>query len=390
MREKPPIKRHKSDTRSKSMRLKKVVLIIGQLGRGGTEKQIVLLAQGLHDRGIDTAVWTLFDGGPYETVLRRSGIRVVRVQLLRSRTIASVFANIAGLGSMLIRMRRENPDVVHAFLFHANAVAALITRLGNVPVFVAGRRNLTGILDRRAAVRLTARLISRLAANSTDLVIANAAAVADDAKQHDRLPDDKVQIVYNGLSEQAFAVARAAVIDTANPVVLYIANLWRYKGHRYLLNAASLLQQEACPCTLLLVGDGKERQVLEQQAAALGVDARFLGERDDIPHLLARADVVAHPSLQEGMSNALMEAMAAGRAIVATSVGGTPELLDGRGLLVPPADAAALADGIRQLLSDRCLAARFAADARIWALDHLSASAMIEKHIQIYSRLLEC
>ena len=89
------------------------------------------------------------------------------------------------------------------------------------------------------------------------------------------------------------------------------------------------------------------------------------------------------------MSNAVMEAMAAGRAIVATSVGGTPELLRGRGLLVPPADPAALADAIERVLADRVLAGRLGEAARSWSRAHLSAGAMVDQHIQVYSALME-
>jgi glycosyltransferase involved in cell wall biosynthesis len=149
------------------------------------------------------------------------------------------------------------------------------------------------------------------------------------------------------------------------------------------------LQRDGRPCTLLLAGDGQEREPLERQAARLRIDVRFLGECHDVRLLLARADVVAHPSLEEGMSNAVMEAMAAGRPIVATGVGGTPELLAGRGLLVPAADPAALAEGIGRLLSDFRLAARLGEAARNWSQEHLSAAVMVDRHVQIYSGLLE-
>ena len=171
--------------------------------------------------------------------------------------------------------------------------------------------------------------------------------------------------------------------------MLCVANLRQYKGHRYLLEAVDRLQPDGHPCTLLLAGEGQERQSLERQAARLRIDVRFLGECQDVRPLLARADVVAHPSLEEGMSNAVMEAMAAGRAIVATSVGGTPELLAGRGLLVPAADPAALAEAIGRVLADHGLAARLGEAALNWSREHLSVAAMVDRHVQIYSELLE-
>jgi glycosyltransferase involved in cell wall biosynthesis len=121
----------------------------------------------------------------------------------------------------------------------------------------------------------------------------------------------------------------------------------------------------------------------------LGVDARFLGHRSDIGALLARADICVLPSLTEGMSNAVMEAMAAGKPIVATDVGGTGELLRGRGVLVPPADAGALADGVARLLAEPELAARLGGEARRWSRQHLGVDGMVEQHVSLYGRLLE-
>ena len=140
----------------------------------------------------------------------------------------------------------------------------------------------------------------------------------------------------------------------------------------------------------MLAGDGEARAELEHQAARLKLDARFLGQTTDVGRLLARADVVVLPSLQEGMSNAVMEAMAAGRPVVATSVGGTPELLEGRGILVRPSDSDALANAIERMLADRSYALRLAARAKSWSRDNLHANRMVDEHVRIYSDLLRC
>jgi glycosyltransferase involved in cell wall biosynthesis len=361
--------------------------MIGQLGVGGTEKQVVLLASGLRERGIDVSVWVLF--GDTETshrdALRRAGIQVVDMGLYRYRNLYHALQNLARLGGMIMRLRRERPDIVHAFLFHSYVTGLPIARIARIRVFVAGRRSLGFFKEGRPVALAAERLTTRF----TDLLIANAEAVALDTKRRERVGDNKIEVVYNGLPEQAFAPVPPAVVETAHPVVLCVANLKRYKGHRYLLEAVSRLQANGRPCTLLLAGEGPERQPLERQAARLRIDVQFLGRCQDVRPLLARADVVAHPSLQEGMSNAVMEAMAAGRPIVATSVGGTPELLTGRGLLVAAGDPAALAEAIGRVLADHGLADTLGEAARDWSHEHLSAAVMVDRHIQIYSGLLE-
>lgn len=393
-----------------STRPRCVSLLIGQLGLGGTEKQVVLLATGLARRGIRTRVLVMFDGGPYEDALRAAGVPVVRLRCPRIRAPrlslegltglrrAAVTARMAGRAAYRVplaaaavlrlaaELRRERTDVLHAFLPHSFLAAAAARWIGRVPVLVAGRRSLAkGAYDRRSVLALV-----RAANRVTDLVIANADAVAADARSVERLAPSKIVTVYNGIADQAFDPVPAASLAADTPVVLCIANLIWYKGHRYLLQAAATLRERGTACTLVLAGDGPERESLELMAAELSLDARFLGHRTDIGALLARADVCVLPSVTEGLSNAVMEAMAAGKAVVATDVGGNGELLrEGRGVLVPPRDADALARAITRILGDPVFAVALGAKARRWSRTHLRADAMVERHLQLYARLLE-
>ncbi|WP_338676837.1 glycosyltransferase [Streptomyces sp. SCSIO 30461] len=364
----------------------RVCLLIGQLGLGGAEKQLVLLARGLSRRGIRTHLLVLFDGGPREAELRDSGVTLVKLGFWRRQTRGStLLGNIRAFVRLLVFLRKEKPQVLQAFLLHAYVLAAPAARLARVPVMVAGRRSL-GFFKRGHRVALT---LERIATRWTDLVVANAQAVADDVRQDEGLPADKLTVIPNGMPAGEFELAAPVDVDTSLPVVLCVANLATHKGHRHLLAACAELRRQGRPCTLVLIGDGPERAVLEQQAARLEVDARFLGFRTDGAGFLARADVVVQPSLYEGLSNAVMEAMAAGRPMVATAVGGTPELLDdGRGVLVPPADPIALADGIRSVLEDRDRAAAMGRQAREWALANLSEDVMVDRYLSLYQRLL--
>ena len=359
--------------------------MIGQLGLGGTEKQVVLLARGLSDRGIDTRVLTMFEGGPREQALRDVGVPLCHLGFSRLHPGAGVAGNLAAFARLVRLLRREQPDVLHSFLLHSYLTAAPAARLARVPVLVAGRRSLGDFKqDRRMVLRL-----ERLATRGTDLLIANARAVAEDTRERERVPAEKISVVYNGLPDDAFTARPPARIDTGHPVLLCVANLKAYKGHQYLLQAAARLRAGGRPCTLVLAGDGGERPALERQARELNLDVRFLGACTDVGPLFTRADVVVLPSLHEGMSNAVMEAMAAGRPVVATAVGGTPELLRGRGILVPPGDPAALASAIGALLADPGRRASLGAVARCWSRAHLGVDSMVDEHVRIYSDLLE-
>jgi glycosyltransferase involved in cell wall biosynthesis len=430
--------------RAPTERLGAVTLMIGQLGLGGTEKQVALLAAGLHARGVRTTVLVMFQGGPHEETLRSSGVPVVHLGF-RSHEAGwgrMLATNVAAFLRLVRHLRRSRPDVLHAFLYHSYVTAAPAARLAGVPVLVAGRRSL-GDFKQGRRLHLA---IERMATRWTDLLIANAMAVAEDTRRQESVPAEKITVVYNGLPDSAFEApplparsttarrtpvsapapvpalsspsaaaaagteagaatgavtgaggmapapyaAEPAELDSALPVVLCVANLMAYKGHRHLIDAAARLAKRGRPCTLALAGEGPERAELERQAECLGIDVRFLGARTDVDRLLARAEMVVLASLQEGMSNAVMEAMAAGRPVVATEVGGTGELLrGGRGVLVPPADPGALADGIDKLLADPSRAARLAARARAWCRAHAHVDAMVDEHIRIYRELLE-
>ncbi|HEY2673575.1 MAG TPA: glycosyltransferase [Rugosimonospora sp.] len=364
----------------------RVCLIIGQLGLGGAENQLVLLATGLHQRGVDVIVLVLTGEGPREATLRAAGVPVVHLGMRRPRGWRALTELLGAQGRLTRYLRQSRPDVVHAFLFHSYVMGAPAARLARVPVFIAGRRS----LDDFKRGRRVLLAIERVATRMTDLLVANADAVADCVRRGERVPDGKLTVIYNGLPPSAFASAEPAELDATHPVVLCVANLSDFKGHAHLLDAAALLRDRGLPCTLVLAGEGPQRAALREQADRLGIDVRLLGARTDIGRLLARADVVVLPSLTEGMSNAVMEAMASVRPVVATAVGGTPELLaDGRGLLVPPGDPVALADALAVPLVDPQRARRMAGAARDWSLAHLQADVMVRHHLALYQALRE-
>ncbi len=366
--------------------LSRVCLLIGQLGLGGTEKQVVLLAKGLQSRGIETSVCLLFEGGPREQALRAAGVPVVYLGFPSSITLLRKLpSNIAAFARLVRHLRQLRPDVLHAFLYHSYVTAAPAARLARVKVLVAGRRSLGDFKQGRRVLLA----VERAATTITDHLVANAESVAEDTIRNEGVRLDKITTVYNGLPDSAFEAAAPAELPAESPVILCVANLKSYKGHRFLLDAVARLHDRNLPCTLVLVGEGPERRALEEQAAQLKIDVRLLGTRTDVEALLARADVAVLPSLHEGMSNAVMEAMATGLPVVATEVGGTRELLRGHGVLVPPSDSEALADGLERVLADPALAARLGAAARAWSREHLHVDTMVDKHVALYQELLE-
>ncbi|GAA2895308.1 glycosyltransferase [Streptosporangium fragile] len=366
--------------------VRSVAFLIGHLGMGGTQRQLSLLARELRGRGVEVHVLLLSKDGPHEPELRAAGVGVHHLGFTRrpprpraAAENARAFARLVGL------LRRLRPDVLHAFLREGYVLGAPAARLAGVPVTVAGRRNQSRLERRRRWLRPLEGALNLI----VDHVAVNAAALAEDAHTADGVPTRKLSVIYNGLPAPAFDPVEPEQVDTAFPVVVCVARLSPEKGHRVLVEAAADLARRGRPCTFVLVGDGPERGRLEGRVDASGADVRFAGVRGDVRGFLARADVVVLPSLSEGLSNAVMEAMAAGRPVVATAVGGTAELLGDRGILVPAADPQALADGIARLLDDPVLAASLADAALAWARKNLGLDVMVDAHLALYGRLLE-
>jgi glycosyltransferase involved in cell wall biosynthesis len=191
-------------------------------------------------------------------------------------------------------------------------------------------------------------------------------------------------VIWNGVPPRFFVVPDRAPSDVA--ALLCVANLIAYKGHSDLVAAAAMLARDGVAFRLCLVGDGPERAALEAQARSSGVPVEFLGARTDIPELLADCDVFVLASHQEGCSNSLLEAMAAGRPIVATAVGGTPEVLGDAGVLVPAHDPATMYRELAALTRDETRRRTLALAARERAMTHFSLDQMIDAHMSLYER----
>jgi glycosyltransferase involved in cell wall biosynthesis len=239
----------------------------------------------------------------------------------------------------------------------------------------------------------SSRLQLRALAVGVDRYIAVSRDVATELVERFGWPAAKVQVGYNAVEIDRFGGPAAAGLreqigGNAERLVLTPARLDEQKGHPVLLRAAAALPG----VDFVLAGEGPERAGLEALAAELGIAERvhFLGYRGDIPQLLAACDVFALPSLYEGSSLAVLEAMAAERPVVSSAIGGTNELIDDGvdGLLVAPGDAEGLARALRRLLDDAELRKAFAERARQRVERDFAPSAMTQRVEAIYEELL--
>jgi glycosyltransferase involved in cell wall biosynthesis len=236
-------------------------------------------------------------------------------------------------------------------------------------------------------------LVDRLAARFVDRFIAVSRANARYLVEEKGLPAHKVVVVENGCELQRFAAEPAPArqelgLSAQDRVLLVVGRLEPQKGHRVLLEALPAVRAEFPSARLVCIGEGTERPALEEQARRLGLDGavRFAGFRADVDRWLAAADVVVLPSFYEGLPLAAIEALAARRAVVATAVDGTPEVVvEGRtGLTVPPGDAPALTAAIARVLRDPTLARRLGERGREWVEERFDAQRQVRQTERLY------
>jgi glycosyltransferase involved in cell wall biosynthesis len=367
----------------------RIVLSIGSLQVGGTESQLVKLAGRLAARGHDVHVVAVRCGGPYEEELRALGIptRVFAYGGLRLRDDAGrrsarvLLGEVRKLLALWRHLRDLRADVCHGFLFTCYTHVLPLAWAAGVPARVNGRRGASPPTP-TGALRT---LLDFLGHRSSSLYVTNSRALAAELVDEEKVPAGRIEVIANGveLPEKTADPSRRP----ARGIV--VANLIAYKGHADLVEALTLLDT---PPLLCLVGEGPERERLTALVRARGLEhvVTLAGAVPDARALLADYQFAVLPSHTEGLPNAVLEAMAAGLPVVATSVGGVSDVLaDGvAGLLVPPRDPAALATAIERLAGDPDLRCALGAAGRR-AAARLSVDDCAARHEAVYRTLLQ-
>jgi glycosyltransferase involved in cell wall biosynthesis len=303
------------------------------------------------------------------------------------------------VGELVRLMRRGAYDVVHTHNSKAGFVGRLAAYLAGVPVIIHTCHGYAFHDAETPLRRATFRALERLATAWCDRIIVISQPMMDWALAHHIAPPSKLVKIYSGIDTTAFQApvdvtrVRAALgLRPEHFVVAEVAKLWEGKGHEVLLAAAAQLVPRLPELRVLVVGEGALRPRLEAETARLGLGAHviFTGFRDDVPALLQAVDVCALPSFYEGMARAVLEGQAAGRAVVATRVGGIVDLVrDGEtGLLVPAGDVASLAGALERLARDEGLRARLGDGARRAIGEQFEARTMVGQILALYEELL--
>jgi len=368
-----------------------VLLVVNSLGYGGTERMIERMTLQLSASGrVRYTVCSLGSEGPVGARLRARGVEVIA---LGGR--GGALRQVLGGARRLRRLLRSGRfDMVHSFLYRSH-FASRLARLGRVPrvPLISSERCLG---DNRGRI---AQCINRLMSRMSDRILAVSQAVAERAAVRDGVPRDRLAVVPNGIEDaQSDPRARARLrrlfsVGPEETVLLYLGRLHHEKGPDLLLDALARMKEASVRgWRAVFLGDGPERPALERRSAELGLSGQvaFMGIRRRVGPWIDAADILALPSREEGMPVAALEAMMRSRPVVATRVGGTPEVVRDTetGILVPPDDVVALAGALERLVRDPHERARLGACGRRVVQEEFTLERMLDRTLRQYEMLL--
>jgi glycosyltransferase involved in cell wall biosynthesis len=377
-----------------------VMMVIGTLAIGGTERQLALIAAGLVRRGWEVWVFSLAGEGPLSETLSAAGVRVLASSIQRPARESGprkVVRLCATLLHLYRHMHRRRVAVAHFFLPEAYIIGAVAATLARVPVRIMSRRSLNNYQRKRRLIGGLERLLHR----SLTCVLGNSRKVIGELREEGVSPR-RLGLIYNGVDISEFPLGletrtrSRAALNIANDtlVLIILANLIPYKGHADLLGALAAANANLPNgWRLLLVGrdDGIQASLTEQAAiGGIAENVLFLGLRRDVAALLACADIGLLVSHEEGFSNAVLEKMASGLPMIVTDVGGNAEAVTHQetGIVVPPGDKSELTRAIVTLARNPDLRARYGAAGRQRASERFGFDATIASHDRLYRALL--
>lgn len=365
-------------------------------GKAGSERHLYQLVSNLHSSEFNIHIIQLTSktGIPYlyGNLDDKKNIFVERIPVYRIYSPRGMSA----IWRIATFVRQNNIDIVQSLHEKADIINALIPKRNGFPIKVSSRRDM-GFKKGKKLRLLFRRLNSRF-----DRIIAPSSAILEKLCVDENVKTEQTVEIGNGVDLRRFiCVTQESKIEAKRLLEIpdeafcigCIANLKEVKGHRYLIEAFSKLSQEQRAVYLVLVGEGELRSILESQSQTTPYPDRimFLGHRDDVSVLLHAFDILVSSSLSEGLSNALIEGAATGIPIVATKVGGNPDIVnDGiNGYLVEPEDSVQLKTAIRKLLVNSEKRLMMGISAREMIESRYSLQTINKRYLKFYEELMQ-
>ena len=368
-----------------SQRRLRVMQIAPTLGLGGLERVIITLCNALDPERIEPSVLCLRGQGELAGELISRGIPVLEIEHTPGEADYLAFRKVARV------LREQAIDVIHTH----NTQAFLDGALGGL---LAGTRTIVHTDHARLFPdKLRYMVAEHIMSHFVHRVVGVSEHTTSNLRRYERIPPRKLTTIPNGVDGDRYDVRvdvrakrRELGLGSSGPVIGIAARFMEQKGIIYMLQALTTLRRSFPDISLVLAGEGPLEAELRTAARELGVDehVHFVGMRQDMPELLKVFDMVALPSIWEGLPMILLEAFASGCPVVASDVGGVPAAIthNESGLLIPPREPDRLADAIATVLSDAAVRARLIAGGRKTFEERYSARAMARQYEALYFR----
>lgn len=375
----------------------RILFVTESFNLGGTENHLLALLPALKDRGFEVAAFCFTERGRRVGQLEAAGISVDSAPEFGElkRSLLSPFRVIGGAAKLFRLILRYRPSIVHFFLPGPYLVGAPVAIAAGVPIKIMSRRSLNDYQQNWPG----AAALERLLHMHMTALLGNAQAITRQLVE-EGAPEARVHRIRSGVrlpsADTNRVDARDALgLDPQAFVMSIVANLFSYKGHHTLIaGLAEIADRLDRPWVALCVGrDGGSRDEIQKAILRAGLSdhVRLLGERNDVHRILAASDIgILAPTGNEGLSNAILESMAAGLPMVVTEVGGNAEAVihNETGLVIPPHDPSALGDAILKLAADPELRREMGARARKRAAEAFSVEDSLNEYCALYEELL--
>jgi len=343
---------------------------------------------------IDRAKYEIFaaclrEGGPYEEKLRDIGVTVKNFDL-------KTLLDLRIISRLVKYIRKNKIDIVQTAVFPADVYGRISASLAKVPIIISTMHRVED--HKQESIYRMLFFVDTLTMALTTKIIAVSEAVKNYLISFHKVRPEKISVIYNGLDTYQYQYQcnidisrfkRTLDVKPDIPTVAFIGRIVKVKGLKYLFRAAASILERGEIVQFLIVGNGPLKDHFIQQSQLLGIERHvsFLGFREDIPHILAVIDVLVLPSLREGLPLTILEAMRAGKPIIATNVGGIPEaIIDAEtGILVPPRDSKRLGDAICYLLQNPLKSKQMGEKGKRRARRYFDVERMVKEYERLYT-----
>jgi glycosyltransferase involved in cell wall biosynthesis len=364
-----------------------VIHLVEELTIGGLEKILTTIVLNLDKEKYNVSVWCLREGGFFANKLVKEGIDVKILHISTSRNPLSIY-------KLYKLLKIHKFDIIHTHAYSAGTIGRISAFLAGIPVIISHNHSVYDYYN------MYYHFVEWLLSHITDRIICVSDIVQRFTNETQRINAKKLITIHNGIDsvcsvtgKEVSDIRKELGIPHNHTVISTIAHMEEHKGLDCLLESASLLLKSRSDISFLLVGEGTLKEEFKKLSVSLKIDKNviFTGERSDVSEILLLTDIFVLPSLREGLPLVILEAMDCGKPIIATNVGGIPEVVDDgvTGILVPTGDFKALYNAMIELLNNTEKMKEMGNKGRRIFSEYFHSEIMVDKIEALYSSLIE-